>query len=84
MTQYNIKLSNSQISKLKSGIKAGTEVTWKFSSNVFGGTSDEKNFPCKLLLPNTHVPKSHKTFYIKYISVYQKLYQYFIIKNSIA
>ena len=32
MTQYNalnVKLSNSQINKLKSGIKNGTEVTFK-------------------------------------------------------
>ena len=34
MTQYNtlnVKLSNLQINKLKSGIKNGTEVTWKIS-----------------------------------------------------
>ena len=38
MTQYNtlgIKLSNSQINKLKSVIKDGTPVTSKLSSNVF-------------------------------------------------
>ena len=32
MTQYNtlnVKLSNSQLNKLKSGIKNGTEVTWR-------------------------------------------------------
>ena len=37
MAQYNtlnVKLSNSPINKLKSGIKNGTEVTLKFSSNV--------------------------------------------------
>ena len=37
MTQYNtlnVKLSNSQINKLKSGIKNGTAVTLKISSNV--------------------------------------------------
>ena len=37
MTQYNtlnVKLSNSQLNKLKSGIKNGTEVTFKLSSNV--------------------------------------------------
>ena len=39
MTQYdtlNIKLSNSQLKKLKSGIKNGTEVTLKMSLNVVG------------------------------------------------
>ena len=33
MTQYNtlnIKLSNSQLNKLKSGMKNGTAVIWKF------------------------------------------------------
>ena len=37
MTQYNtliVKLSISQLNKLKSGIKNGTEVTLKISSNV--------------------------------------------------
>ena len=36
MTQYNtlnVRLSNSQLSKLKSGIKNGTEVNLKVSSN---------------------------------------------------
>ena len=37
MTQYNIlnvKLSNSQLNKSKSGMKNGTEVTLKLASNV--------------------------------------------------
>ena len=53
MTQYNIlnvKLSNSQLNKLKSGIKNGTEVTLKLSSNVVGDSNDENNFLHKLLL----------------------------------
>ena len=36
MTQYNtlnVKLSNSQLNKLKSGIKNNTKVTLNFSSN---------------------------------------------------
>ena len=41
---------NSQLSKLKSGIKNGTEVTLKVSSNVVGDSNDENNFPYKLLL----------------------------------
>ena len=39
MTQYNtlnVKLSNSQLNKLKSGTKHGTEITLKLSSNVVG------------------------------------------------
>ena len=56
MTQYNtlnVKLSNSQLNELKSGIKIGTEVTLKFSSNVVGDSNDETNFPHQLLLTNT-------------------------------
>ena len=44
MTQYNIlnvKLSNSQLDKLKSGIKNGTEVTLNLSSNVIDNFNDE-------------------------------------------
>ena len=44
MTQYNtlnVKLSNSQLNKLKSGIKNGTEVTLKLSSNVFVDSNEE-------------------------------------------
>ena len=60
MTQYNtlsVKLSNSQLNKLKSGIKNGTEVTLKLSSNVGGDSNDENNFPHRLLLTNTQVSK---------------------------
>ena len=55
MTQYktlNVKLSNSQLNKLKSEIKNGTEVTLKLSSNVVGDSNDEDNFPHKLFLTN--------------------------------
>ena len=58
MTQYNtlnIKLSNSELNKLKSGIKNGSEVTLEISSDVFGDSDDEKNFPHKLLLTNAQV-----------------------------
>ena len=60
MTQYNtlnVKLSNSQLNKLKSGIKYGTEVTLNLSSNIDGDSNDEINFPHKLLLTNTQVSK---------------------------
>ena len=65
MTQYNtlnVKLSNSQLNKLKSGIKNGTDVTLKLSSNVVAGSNDENNIPHKLLLTNTRVSKLRKTF----------------------
>ena len=65
MTQYNIlnvKLSNSQLNKLKSGIKNGTEVTLKNSANVVGDSNDESNFPHKLLFPNAQVSRLRKAF----------------------
>ena len=65
MTQYNtlnVRLSNSQLNKLKSGIKNGAEVTLKTSSNVVGDSNDENNFPHKLLLANAQVPKLRKDF----------------------
>ena len=58
MTQcntLNIKLSTSQLNKLKSGIKDDTEITLKISLNVVGDSNDENNFPQKLLLTNTQV-----------------------------
>ena len=50
MNQYNtsnVKLSNSQLNKLKSTIKNGTEVTWNLSSNIVGDSNDEIDFPHK-------------------------------------
>ena len=65
MNQYNtlnVKLSNSQINKLKSGIKNNTEVTLKISSNVVGDSNDENNFLHKLISTNTQVSKLRKAF----------------------
>ena len=56
MTQYNslnVKLSNSQLNKLKSAIKNETEVVLRLSSNMIG--DNESNFPHKLLLANRQV-----------------------------
>ena len=53
MTQYNslnIKLSNSQLNKLKPAIKNETEVFLRISSNMIGDSDDGTNFPHKLLL----------------------------------
>ena len=57
-----MKSSNSQLNKLKSGIKNDTEVTLKISSNVVGDSNDENNFSHKLLLTNTQVLKLRKGF----------------------
>ena len=53
----NVKLSNSQLNKLKFAIKDETEVTLNLSSNLIGNSNDETNFPHKLLLTNTEVSK---------------------------
>ena len=47
MTQYNplnVKLSNSQLNKLKSAMKNGTEVILKLSSNIIGRPNDKLIF----------------------------------------
>ena len=53
MAQYNTsnrKFFNSQLNKLKGGIKNHTEVTLNLSSNVIDGSNDETNFLHSLLL----------------------------------
>ena len=58
----NLKLSNSQLNKLKSGIRNGTEVTFNVSSNVIGSSTDGASFPHKWLLSNTRVSRICKAF----------------------
>ena len=61
MTQYNsvnVKLSNSQLNKLKSAIK--NEVVLRLSSNIIG--DNETNFPHKLLLTDRQVSSLRKSF----------------------
>ena len=66
MSQYNtlnVKLSNSQLNKLKSAIKNGTEVILNlFFSNLIGNFNGETNFEHKLLLTDTQVSKIRKAF----------------------
>ena len=65
MTQYNsfnVKLSNSQLNKLKSAIKNGTDVVLRLSSNMVGNSDDETNFPHKLLLTNRQTLSLRKAF----------------------
>ena len=62
MAQYNnldIKLSNSRLNKLKSGIKSGTAVTLNVSSNVVGNSYDETNFR------NTHIIIHYYYYFVK-------------------
>ena len=57
-----MKLSNSQLNKLKSAVKSGTEVTLNHSSNLIGNSNDETNFSHKNLLTNIQVSKIRKAF----------------------
>ena len=73
MAQYsslNVKLSNSQLNKLKSATKNETEVVLRLSSNMI--SDDETDFPHNLLLTNRQVTDLLKAFE-NYLSVYIKL-----------
>ena len=58
----NVKLSNSQLNKLDSGIKNGTEITLKNLSILVGDSNDKNNFPHKFLLTNTQVSELSNSF----------------------
>ena len=61
MSQYNslnVKLSNSQLNKLKSSIKNENDVVLRISSNMVSNT----NFPHELLLTNRQVANIRKAF----------------------
>ena len=65
MTQYNslnVKLSNSQLSKLKSAIKNETDIVLRLSSNMIGNSGDNTNFPNELLLTIRQVENRRKAF----------------------
>ena len=58
----NVKLSNSQLNKLKSAIKNETDVILRLPPNMIGNSDDETNFPHKLLLTNRQVAYLRKAF----------------------
>ena len=65
MTQYNslnVKLSNSQLNKLKSSIKNETDVVLRISSNMVSNSKDNTNFPHELLLTKRQVANIRKAF----------------------
>ena len=65
MTQYNslnVKLSNSQLNKLKSSIKNETDVVLRISSNMVSNSNDNTNFPHELLLTNRQIANIRKAF----------------------
>ena len=65
MIQHNsldVKLSNSQLNKLKSAIKNQADVVLRLSLNMIGNSDDKTNFLHKLLLTNTQLANLHKSF----------------------
>ena len=65
MTQYNnlnVKLSNSQLNKLKSSIKSETDVVLRISSNMVSNSNDNTKFPHELLLTNRQIANIRKAF----------------------
>ena len=65
MTQYNrvnVKLSTSQLNKLKSAIKNENDVVIRLSPNMIGDSNDQTNFPHKLLLTDRQVSNLRKAF----------------------
>ena len=65
MTQYNrinVKLSNSQLNKLKSAITNENEVVIRLSPNMIGDSNDQTNFPHELLLTDRQYSRIPKAF----------------------
>ena len=65
MTQYNtvnVKLSNSQLHKLKSAIKNENDVVIRLSPKMIGDSNDKGNFPHELLLTDRQVSSIGKAF----------------------
>ena len=75
MRQYNslnVKLSNSQLNKLKSAIKNKSEVVLRLLSDMIGNSDDETNFPHKSLLTNRQLANLRQAFIYQPILSYQK------------
>ena len=65
MTQHNrvnVKLSNSQLNKLKSAIKKENDVVRRLSPDMIGDSNHKFNFPHELLLTDRQVFSICKTF----------------------
>ena len=62
MTPYNVKLTNSQLNKLKSAIKSESEPVLRLSHNMIADSNDDSNFPRKLLVTNRQVLNIRKAF----------------------
>ena len=65
MTQYNslnVRVSDSQLNKLKSAIKNETDIVLRISSGMVGNSNDNANFPHTLLLTDRQVANIRKAF----------------------
>ena len=65
MTQYNrvnVKLSTSELNKLKSARTNENEVVIRLSPSMIGDSNDKTNFPHESLLTNRQVSSTRKTF----------------------
>ena len=65
MVQYdslNVKLSNSQLNRLKCAMKNKTEVVLRLLSNMIGNFDDKINFPHELSLTNRQVANLRQAF----------------------
>ena len=75
MAQYNslnVRLSNSQLDKLKSAMKHETKVVLRLSTYMIGDSDDKINFPHELSLTNRQVANLSKAF-ANYLSTDTKL-----------
>ena len=65
MTQCNrlkVKLSDSQLDKLKSAIKNEIAVVLRLSPNMIGDSNDKASFPHELLLTDKQIFSIRKVF----------------------
>ena len=58
--RLNVKLSNSQLNKLKSAIKNETNVVIRLSPNMIGDSNNQNNFSHELLLTDRQVSSIRK------------------------
>ena len=78
MTKYNslnVKLSNSQLNKIKSAIKNEIERVLRLSPSMIGDSNDDTNFLHQLLLTDRQVLSIYNLLVIilQLISNFQKL-----------
>ena len=61
-SRLNVKLSNSQLHKLKSARKNETEAVLRLSPNIIGDSNDEANFSHELLITDRQVSSLRQAF----------------------